>query len=71
LNNVNQVTPYGNLNYTQSGKWEDGTPQFTATQTLSPEQQKLFNLGTQTQANLGPDRRRSVGQGREYSQYAV
>lgn len=53
LNNVNQVTPYGNLTYTQSGKWEDGTPQFTATTTLSPEQQNLYNLGTQTQSNLG------------------
>jgi hypothetical protein len=53
LNNVNQVTPYGNLNYTQSGKWEDGTPQYTATQTLSPEQQNLFNLSNQTQSNLG------------------
>ncbi len=53
LNNVNQVTPYGNLTYSQSGSWGDGTPQFTATQTLAPEQQNLFNLSNQTQANLG------------------
>lgn len=53
LNATDQVTPYGNLSYSQSGKWEDGTPHFTATQTLSPEQQNLYNLGTQTQSNLG------------------
>lgn len=53
LNSTNQVTPYGSLTYTQTGKWDDGTPQFTATQTLSPEQQELYDLGTQTQKNLG------------------
>lgn len=29
------------------------TPKFTATTTLSPEEQKLFDLNTQTQGNLG------------------
>lgn len=53
LNSTNQVTPWGNLTYTQSGTWEDGTPQFTATQTLSPEQQELYNLSTTTQKTLG------------------
>ena len=53
LNSMNQVTPYGNLTYNQSGTWDDGTPKYTATQTLSPEQQKLYNLSTQTQTNLG------------------
>jgi hypothetical protein len=53
LNATNQVTPYGNLAYTQEGAWADGTPRFTATQTFSPEQQKLYELGTQTQQNLG------------------
>jgi len=53
LNSTNQVTPWGNLTYTQSGTWDDGTPQFTATQTLSPEQQELYNLSTSTQKNLG------------------
>lgn len=65
LNNVNQVTPYGNLNYSQTGKWEDGTPQYTATQTLSPDQQNLFNLGQKTQTNLGQigvDQSAKVGQ---------
>ena len=53
LNATNQVTPYGNLNYTQIGKWDDGTPRFQAEQTLSPSQQGLFDLGNQTQTNLG------------------
>jgi len=43
LNSTNQVTPYGNLTYTQSGKWADGTPQFTATQTLNPTQQAALD----------------------------
>jgi hypothetical protein len=65
LNNVNQVTPYGNLTYDQIGKWESGTPKYQATQTLSPEQQNLFNLSNQTQANLGQigvDQSSKVGQ---------
>lgn len=53
LNATNQVTPYGNLNYEQIGTWEDGTPRFQATQTLSPSQQGLYDLGNQTQTNLG------------------
>lgn len=53
LNATDQVTPYGNLSYSQGTPWEDGTPHYTATTTLSPEQQNLYNLGTQTQSNLG------------------
>jgi len=45
-NRVNQVTPYGNLNYTQSGTDQYGNPTYTATQVLSPEQQKLYNQNT-------------------------
>jgi hypothetical protein len=62
LQNVNQVTPNGNLTYSQSGTYQfkdpytgqsHDIPQFTATQTLSPDQQKLYNLNNQTQQNLG------------------
>lgn len=53
LNQVNQVTPQGNLTYNQSGTTADGTPQFTATQTYSPQEQQLFDLSNQTQQNLG------------------
>jgi len=41
LNNTNQVTPYGNLTYAQTGMNKVGgqnVPQFTATQTLAPEE---------------------------------
>ena len=41
-NRVNQVTPYGNLNYTQSTD-QYGNPTWTATQSLSPELQNLAN----------------------------
>ena len=53
LNSTNQVTPYGNLTYSNIGTWSDGTPRFQATTTLSPEQQNLFNLQMKTQGNLG------------------
>lgn len=53
LNSVNQVTPQGNLTYSQSGTWEDGTPRFTATQSYSPQEQAIYDLGTQTRSNLG------------------
>lgn len=53
LNSVNQISPWGNLTYSQIGSWEDGTPRFQATTSLSPEQQELYNLSTATQKNLG------------------
>jgi hypothetical protein len=42
-NRVNQITPYGNLNYTQTGTDSTGNPMWTATQTLSPDQQKILD----------------------------
>lgn len=45
-NRVNQATPYGSVQYTQSGTDQYGNPTYTATQTLSPEQQKLYNQNT-------------------------
>lgn len=73
LQNVNQVTPNGNLNFNQSGstKFTDpftgqsyDIPSFTATQTLSPDQQKLHDLNNQTQGNLaqiGVDQSAKIG----------
>lgn len=61
LNNVNQVTPQGSLNYNATGSynWTDpvtGTayniPTFTATQTLSPEQQAIQGQNQAAQYNL-------------------
>ena len=45
-NRVNQVTPYGNLNYTQSTD-QYGNPTWTATQSLSPELQGLTQSSLQ------------------------
>ena len=53
LNSTNQITPYGNLTYEQIGSWEDGTPRFQATISLSPEQQALYNSSTALQSQLG------------------
>lgn len=52
LTNTNQNTPYGNLTYTQNGTRDVGgqqVPSFTATQTLSPEQQKIYDQSTALQ----------------------
>ena len=49
LGATNQITPYGNLSYEQTGTSSSGNPTYTATQTLSPNQQALLtgseNLG--------------------------
>jgi hypothetical protein len=45
-NRVNQVTPYGNMEYTQTGTDQYGNPTYTATQTLSPEQQDIYGKQT-------------------------
>ena len=42
-NMVNQSNPYGSLTYNQSGTNPDGTAQYTATTSLSPETQQLFD----------------------------
>jgi hypothetical protein len=61
LNNVNQITPNGNLNYDVTGNysWTDPTtsqtysiPRFTATQTQTPMQQSVQGQRDQTQFNL-------------------
>ena len=41
-NMIGQVTPYGNLSYSQSGTDASGNPMYTATQTLSPAEQQLL-----------------------------
>lgn len=42
-NRVNQNTPFGGLSYSQTGTDAYGNPTYTATQTLSPEQQAIYN----------------------------
>ena len=57
LGNVGQRTPYGNLSYDQTGtyKWTDPNsgavydiPTFTATQTMSPAYQAIFDTNTRS-----------------------
>lgn len=73
LNQTNQVTPDGSLTYAQTGTnsyvGADGktysVPQFTATQTLSPEQQALKGINDQTENNIatiGRDQSARVGE---------
>jgi len=50
---VNQVTPTGSLSYQQTGTASDGTPLYTATTSLSPEQQQLYNILTGTKNTAG------------------
>jgi hypothetical protein len=52
-NRVNQITPYGNLTYAETGTDSRGNPIWTATQTLSPAQQQLLDYQNQTSAGLG------------------
>tara|TARA_R110000772_G_scaffold64035_2_gene143201 strand:- start:139 stop:948 length:810 start_codon:yes stop_codon:yes gene_type:complete len=60
-NRVNQITPYGNLNYAETGKDQYGNPTWTATQTMTPELQSansniLSQVGNQySQAFTGGD----------------
>jgi len=61
-NRVNQVTPYGNLNYAITGEDPYGNPTWTATQTLSPAQQQLLDYQNQTSMGLG----KLAGQGLGY-----
>jgi Chaperone of endosialidase len=61
LNNTNQITPTGNLTYNQTGNytWNDpytglnvNIPEFTATQTLSPQEQAIQDQMQGAQFNL-------------------
>jgi hypothetical protein len=50
---VNQYTPQGKVEYTQRGTSAEGTPQYSATQTYSPDQQALYDLTTQAGKKYG------------------
>lgn len=60
MNMVNQATPYGSLNYSQTGSStltdpsgnQITVPQYTATTTLSPSQQAIFDKTQSAQGNL-------------------
>jgi len=61
-NRVNQITPYGRLDYSITGEDPYGNPTWTATQSLSPDQQQLLDYQNQTSMGLG----RLAGQGLGY-----
>ena len=52
LNRINQVTPQGSLTYTQNGTNADGTPQYTQTQSYSPEEQLKYDQNNKVAAAL-------------------
>lgn len=52
LNAYTQDNPWGSVDWQQTGTWEDGTPKFTQTTSLSPEQQAIFNQSQQAEQNL-------------------
>jgi len=55
LNKTNQITPYGNLTYNQVGSTDVGgntVPQYTATTTLSPDQQAALDQSNQLTKSL-------------------
>jgi hypothetical protein len=52
-NRVNQVTPYGSLNYAVTGADPYGNPTWTATQSLAPAQQQLLDYQNRTSLGLG------------------
>jgi hypothetical protein len=60
-NRVNQITPYGNLNYSITGADPYGNPTWTATQTLNPQQQQLLDYQNQTSLGLGELSQKGLG----------
>lgn len=62
LNRVDTNTPYGNLTYSTPGTNPDGTPKYQADVTLSPGEQKLFDLGTANQGKLAETASGMLGQ---------
>ena len=61
LANINQKTPYGELNFNQTGSYQFTDPNsgktydlptYTAEQTLSPHQQQLMGINNRTETNL-------------------
>ncbi len=60
-NRVNQVTPYGTLNYSVTGQDPYGNPTWTATTALSPDQQQLYNYDIATSKGLGELQQKGLG----------
>jgi hypothetical protein len=52
-NRVNQITPYGSLRYAETGTDQYGNPTWTATSSLSPDMQELYNYDIASSKGLG------------------
>jgi hypothetical protein len=61
-NRVNQVTPYGNLDYSITGQDPYGNPTWTAKTSLSDVGQKLLDTQNQTSLGLGGTINAQLGQ---------
>lgn len=53
LNNVNQVGPTGSSSWKVTGTSPTGAPEYTQTQSLSPQEQGIFNQAQQNQQTSG------------------
>lgn len=62
LNMINQYTPYGNLIYTQTGISAEGTPQYSVTQLLHPNQQAMKDITDQAGIGFGQTALNQLGQ---------
>jgi hypothetical protein len=60
-NRVNQITPYGSLNYAVTGADPYGNPTWTATSALSPDQQALYDYDIATSKGLGQLQQQGLG----------
>lgn len=52
LNMVGQSGPFGNVSYTQTGTWADGTPRYEQVTSLDPNAQAALDASLQAQSNL-------------------
>lgn len=53
LNRIDQYTPQGSLTYSQIGTNADGTPKYSQTQTLSPDEQAKYEQANKVALALG------------------
>ena len=61
LDRINQNTPYGSISYSTNGVDANGIPIYTQNQTLSPEQQKLYESNVAGQQGLADTANQSLG----------
>jgi hypothetical protein len=60
-NRVNQITPYGNLTYSEGPLDTKGNQTWTANVSLSPAQQQLLDIQNQTSLGLGNLQNKGLG----------